>query len=106
MKKKEIIQELKRYGYSRVNIDTDRRTSKTFYTYRGGNHINGTENLSFHIVPPPESFGLGRFAICATRNGESSQLGTDHAPFFFQRLFSFIKGERTEHEMVDEICNN
>lgn len=28
MKKKEIIQELKRYGYSRVNIDTDRRTSK------------------------------------------------------------------------------
>lgn len=33
MKKKEIIQELKRYGYSRVNIDTDRRTSKTFYTY-------------------------------------------------------------------------
>ena len=44
MKKKEIIQELKRYGYSRVNIDTDRRTSKTFYTYRGGIHINGTEN--------------------------------------------------------------
>lgn len=83
MKKKEIIQELKRYGYSRVNIDTDRRTSKTFYTYRGGIHINGTENLSFHIVPPPESFGLGRFAICATRNGESSQLGTDHSPFFF-----------------------
>ena len=54
MKKKEIIQELKRYGYSRVNIDTDRRTSKTFYTYRGGIHINGTENLSFHIVPPPD----------------------------------------------------
>lgn len=106
MKKKEIIQELKRYGYSRVNIDTDRRTSKTFYTYRGGIHINGTENLSFHIVPPPESSGLGRFAICATRNGESSQLGTDHAPFFFRRLFSFIKGERTEHEMIDEICNN
>ena len=106
MKKKEIIQELKRYGYSRVHIDTDRRTSKTFYTYRGGIHINGTENLSFHIVPPPESFGLGRFAICATRNGESSQLGTDHAPFFFQRLFSFLKGERTEHEMIDEICNN
>lgn len=106
MKKKEIIQELKRYGYSRVNIDTDRRTSKTFYTYRGGIHINGTENLSFHIVPPPESFGLGRFVICATWNGESSQLGTDHAPFFFQRLFSFIKGERTEHEMIDEICND
>lgn len=29
MKKKEIIQELKRYGYSRVNIDTDRRTVDT-----------------------------------------------------------------------------
>lgn len=103
MKKKEIIQELKRYGYSRVNIDTDRRTAKTFYTYRGGIHINGTENLSFHIVPPPESFGLGRFAICATRNGECSQLGTDHAPFFFQWLFYFLKSEITGNEIIDEI---
>lgn len=46
MKKKEIIQELKRYGYSRVNIDTDRRTAKTFYTYRGGIHINGTHRTA------------------------------------------------------------
>lgn len=73
MKKKEIIQELKRYGYSRVNIDTDRRTAKTFYTYRGGIHINGTENLSFHIVPPPESFGLGRlpYALHGTEKAHS-----------------------------------
>ena len=65
MTNREIIRELKRRGYSRVDIDTDRRTAKTFYTYRGGLHINGTGNLSFHIVPLQDSLGLGRFAICA-----------------------------------------
>ena len=44
MTNREIIRELKRRGYSRVDIDTDRRTAKTFYTYRGGLHINGTGN--------------------------------------------------------------
>ena len=106
MTNREIIRELKRHGYSRVDIDTDSRAAKTFYTYRGGLHINGTGNLSFHIVPPQESPGLGRFAICATRNGESSQLGTDHAPFFFRRLLAFLKGERKENEIIDEICTN
>lgn len=106
MTNREIIRELKRHGYSRVDIDTDSRAAKTFYTYRGGLHINGTGNLSFHIVPPQDSFGLGRFAICATRNGESSQLGTDHAPFFFRRLLAFLKGERKENEIIDEICTN
>ena len=106
MTNREIIRELKRHGYSRVDIDTDSRAAKTFYTYHGGVHINGTENLSFHIVPPQDSFGLGRFAICATRNGESSQLGTDHAPFFFRRLLAFLKGERKENEIIDEICND
>lgn len=72
MKKKEIIQELKRYGYSRVNIDTDRRTSKTFYTYRGGIHINGTENLSFHIVPPTGKFRTG--TVCHMRYTERGKL--------------------------------
>lgn len=100
MTNREIIRELKRRGYSRVEIDTDNRAAKTFYTYRGGLHINGTENLSFHIVPPQDSLGLGRFAICATRNGESSQLGTDQAPFFFGRLLAFLKGERKENEIM------
>ena len=103
MTNREIIRELKRRGYSRVDIDTDSRAAKTFYTYRGGLHINGTGNLSFHIVPPQDSLGLGRFAICATRNGESSQLGTDDAPFFFGRLLAFLKGERKEKEIIDEI---
>ena len=106
MTNREIIRELKRRGYSRVDIDTDRRTAKTFYTYRGGLHINGTGNLSFHIVPLQDSLGLGRFAICATRNGESSQLGTDQAPFFFGRLLAFLKGERKEKEIIDEICTD
>ena len=103
---REIIEQLEKTGYSRVDIDTDKRTAKTFYTYRGGLHINGTENLSFHIVPPQDSPGLGRFAICATRNGKSSQLGTDHAPFFFRRLLAFLKGERKEKEIIDEICTD
>lgn len=106
MTNREIIRELKRHGYSRVDIDTDSRAAKTFYTYRGGLHINGTGNLSFHIVPPQDSLGLGRFAICATWNGESSQLGTDHAPFFFGRLLTFLKGERKEKEIIDEICTD
>lgn len=75
MTNREIIRELKRRGYSRVDIDTDSRAAKTFYTYRGGLHINGTEDLSFHIVPPQDSLGLGRFAICATRNGEAHSWG-------------------------------
>ena len=103
MTNREIIRELKRRGNRRVEIDTDSGDAKTFYTDRGGLHINGTGNLSFHIVPPQESPGLGRFAICATRNGESSQLGTDHAPFFFERLLAFLKGERKEKEIIDEI---
>ena len=52
---REIIEHLEKTGYSRVDIDTDRRTAKTFYTYRGGLHINGTGNLSFHILPPQRS---------------------------------------------------
>lgn len=48
MTNREIIRELKRCGYSRADIDTDSRAAKTFYTYRGGLHINGTEDLSFH----------------------------------------------------------
>ena len=86
MTNREIIRELKCCGYRRVNIDTDRRAARTFYTYRRSLHINGTENLSFHIVPQKESLGLGRFAVCAVKNGAGSQLGTDHAPFFFQRI--------------------
>ncbi|MCS2389184.1 hypothetical protein NXV57_18135 [Bacteroides thetaiotaomicron] len=83
MTNREIIRELKRHGYSRVDIDTDSRAAKTFYTYRGGLHINGTGNLSFHIVPPQDSLGLGRFAICATRNGESLTTGDRPCPVLF-----------------------
>lgn len=105
MTNREIIRELKRCGYSRVNIDTDRRLRKTYYTCRGRLHINGTESLSFHIVPQKESLGLGRFTVCAVKNGAASQLGTDHAPFFFQHLLAFLKGERSEQESIDEVCD-
>lgn len=103
---REMIEWLEKIGYNRVDIDTDIRTAKTFYICRGGLHINGTGSLSFHIVPPQDSLGLGQFAICATRNGESSQLGTDHAPFFFRQLLAFIKGEKKEKEIIDEICTD
>lgn len=100
----ELIRLLKKFGYKRVDIDTDRRIPKTFYTYCKSLHINATENLSFHIVPPEESFGMGRFAMCATKNGKSSQLGTDHAQLFFPDFFAFLKGEKSEKEITDEVC--
>ena len=37
---RKIIEQLEKIGYSRVDIDTDKRTAKTFYTYRGGLHIS------------------------------------------------------------------
>lgn len=101
----ELIQLLKKFGYKQVDIDTDRRIPKTFYTYCKSLHINATENLSFHIVPPEESFGMGRFAMCATKNGKSSQLGTDHAQLFFPDFFAFLKGEKIEKEIIDEVCD-
>lgn len=100
----ELIRLLKKFGYKRVDIDTDRRIPKTFYTYCKSLHINATENLSFHIVPPEESFGMGRFAMCATKNGKSSQLGADHAQLFFPDFFAFLKGEKSEKEIIDEVC--
>ena len=101
----ELIRLLKKFGYKRVDIDTDRRIPKTFYTYCKSLHINATENLSFHIVPPEESFGMGRFAMCATKNGKSSQLGTDHAQLFFPDFFAFLKGKKNEKEIIDEVCD-
>jgi len=45
----------------------------------------------------------GRFAVCATKNGESSQLGTDRAELFFPRLFSLLQGETGETEIIDDV---
>lgn len=101
----ELIRLLKKYGYKRVNIDENERIPKTFYTYHMGLHINATENLSFHIVPQKESFEMGRFAICATKDGKSTQLGTDHARLFFPDFFAFLKEEKSEKEIIDEVCD-
>ncbi|MDM8153513.1 hypothetical protein QUW14_04145 [Bacteroides gallinaceum] len=101
----ELVRLLEKFGYKRVNIDMDRGVPKNYYIYRGGLHINATENLSFHIMPQKDSLGLGRFAVCAVKNGAGSQLGTDHVPFFFQRLFAFLKGEKSEKEIIDEVCD-
>ena len=67
MTNQELIKLLKMNGYRKVTLETDNGEPRTFYTYRGGLHINATGNLSFHIVPPSQSLGLGRFATCATR---------------------------------------
>ena len=50
--------------------------------------------------------GLGRFAVCATKEGESSQLGTDCARLVLRRFLAFLKGERSGKEIIDVICNN
>lgn len=101
----ELIRLLKKFGYKRVDIDTDRKIPKTFYTYRGEIHVNATENLSFHIVPQKNSLGMGRFAVCATKDEKGTQDGTDHALLFFPRFFAFLKGERSEKEIIDEVCD-
>ena len=73
MTNQELIRLLKANSYKRIALDNDTGEPKTFYTYRRGLHINATDKLSFHIVPQSQSLGLGRFAICATGNGASSQ---------------------------------
>ncbi|MCS2442448.1 hypothetical protein NXX09_19860 [Bacteroides uniformis] len=60
MKNQELIRHLKAKGYRRVTLETDSREPKTYYTYRRGLHINATETLSFHIVPPSQSLGTGK----------------------------------------------
>ena len=69
MKNSELIKLLKTKGYKRVTLETDNGEPNTFYSYRRGLHVNATGNLSFHIVPPSQSLGLGRFAVCAVRDG-------------------------------------
>ncbi len=103
MTNQEVIMLLKTIGYRKVTVETDGREPKTFYTYRCGLHINATANLSFHITPQSQSLGLGRFAICATKDGESSQLGTDSPELFFPRLLSFLRGEIGEKDLINEI---
>lgn len=99
---RELGRLLEHHGYKRMEIDTDRRTPKTFYVFRRGLHINASEDLSYHIVPQQDSFGLGRFAVCATKDGESFQLGTDCARLFLRRFLAFLKGERSGKEIIDE----
>lgn len=100
MTNQELIRLLKANNYKRIALDNDIREPKTFYTYRRGLHINASGDLSFHIVPKSQSLGLGRFAICATKDGESSQLGTDWPELFFPRLLSFLQGETSEGEII------
>lgn len=103
MTNRELIRLLRTKGYKRVTLETDNGTPKTFYTYRRGLHINATKNLSFHIVPPSQGLGLGRFATCATKDGESSQTGTDYPGLFFPRLLSFLQGETSAEKIMDDV---
>ena len=100
MTNQELIRLLKANSYKRIALDNDTGEPKTFYTYRRGLHINATDKLSFHIVPQSQSLGLGRFAICATGNGASSQVGTDCPELFFPRLLSYLKGETSGEEII------
>lgn len=103
MSNQELIKLLKMNGYRKVTLETDNGKPRTFYTYRGGLHINATENLTFHIVPPSQSLGLGRFATCATKGGESSQTGTDCTDLFFPRLLAFLQGKTDEEEIINDV---
>ena len=103
MTNQELIKLLRTKGYKRVTVETDNGEVKTFYTYRRGLHINATEDLSFHIVPPLQSLGFGRFATCATKDGASSQTGTDYPGLFFPRLLSFLQGETSAEKIIDDV---
>ena len=106
MTNQELIRLLKANSYKRIALDNDTGEPKTFYTYRRGLHINATDKLSFHIVPQSQSLGLGRFAICATGNGASSQVGTDCPELFFPRLLSYLKGETSGEEIIRYVTGN
>lgn len=105
MTNQELIRLLKTKGYKRVALETDNGDPQTFYTYRRGLHINATKDLSFHIVPQSQSLGLGRFAICVTKNGASSQTGTDYPGLFFPRLLSFLQGETSAEKIIDDVVS-
>ena len=100
----ELIWLLKKYGYKRVKISEDKGIPKTFYTYHRSLNINGTEDLSFHIMPPKKGI-IGRFSMCATKDGKGTQLDTDYAQLFFPDFFAFLKGEKSEKEIIDEVCD-
>ncbi len=103
MTNQELIRLLKANSYKRIVLDNDTGEPKTFYTYRRGLHINATDKLSFHIVPESQSFGLGRFAVCATKNGAGYQEGTDYPDLFFPRLLSYLNGDISEDEIINDI---
>ena len=100
----ELIWLLKKYGYKRVKISEDKGIPKTFYTYHRSLNINGTEDLSFHIMPPKKGI-IGRFSMCATKDRKGTQLDTDYAQLFFPDFFAFLKGEKSEKEIIDEVCD-
>lgn len=99
-----LIKLLEVKGYRKVTLETDKGDPQTFYSYCRGLHINASGDLSFHIVPKSQSLGLGRFAICATKDGKSSQLGTDWPELFFPRLLSFLQGETSEGEIIRDVA--
>lgn len=103
MTNQELIKLLQAKGYRRTTLETANREPQTFYTYCSGLHINATKEFSFHIVPQSQSLGLGRFAICATKDGASSQTGTDYPRLFFPRLLSFLQGETSAEKIIDDV---
>lgn len=105
MNNRELIKLLKKVGYRCIDLEMDRHEAKTFYWYRRDLYINATENLSFDILSS-DDFGLGRFGVCVTKNEQGYCLGTNYAPLFFSRLFSFLHGSKTESEMIDEVVGD
>lgn len=104
MTNQELTRLLRTKGYKRVTLETDSGEPKTYYTYRRGLHINATKDLSFHIVPPSQSLGLGRFAVCVTKDGASFQTGTDCPGLFFLRLLPFLQGETSGEEIINDVA--
>lgn len=43
--------------------------------------------------------------MCATKDRKGTQLDTDYAQLFFPDFFAFLKGEKSEKEIIDEVCD-
>lgn len=98
MTNREIIEELKRCGYSQVDIDTDRKVAKTFYTYRGGFHINRLR-LTLHQPTP----------IYSKESGAPSN-GRLRFPNTFPFYRSYVAGNDSRitsifYGLAKQVCN-
>lgn len=97
----EII--LKNNGFEKDDFNTCQGQPKVYYRTHNEMHIYYNNDLRFHIDPKNRLIGMGMYAICATKDGQSSSLESDMSSSFYARLFSLLNGEITAEELINKI---